>query len=78
VGKGRAGERMCGTTLCAGCGLEEGRVHAAMDLVLTDRLEMKVVRCRFWLCDDCRDALLEKAKRGDGQAERMAWSLTHG
>lgn len=63
---------------CQGCGGEAGTVHVSLEVFVTDREKIRSALCRFWLCEACREELMRRVRKGNGQSERMAHRLTHG
>jgi len=64
--------------LCQSCGVEWGESHVTVEATVVDRNKTRVVYQMFWLCKECQEELMRKMGGGNGQAEKVAWSLTHG
>ena len=64
--------------LCQSCGVEWGTSHVSVQATVIEQYRTRILNQMFWLCEGCRESLARKMRQGDGQAERVAWSLTHG
>lgn len=64
--------------VCQACGLEWGSCHVSLAATVIEQYRTRVTNQQFWLCKSCRERLMTAMQRGDGQAERVAWSLTLG
>jgi uncharacterized CHY-type Zn-finger protein len=70
--------RMGALGLCQACGVEWGSCHVSLQATVLEQYRTRITNQQFWLCQTCRERLMTAMQRGDGQAERVAWSLTLG
>lgn len=63
--------------LCQSCGIEWGCSHVTVEASVVNNAQLRIFHQRFWLCKECEKDFAKKMGRGSGQAERVAWNLTH-